>query len=54
MPLPISIPMAVTFDCWQTLMVEVDSAPAREARIEALGGKVGKPYDPTAYPEKYS
>jgi hypothetical protein len=21
---------------------------------EALGGKVGKPYDPTAYPEKYS
>jgi HAD superfamily hydrolase (TIGR01549 family) len=34
--LPIRNPRAVTFDCWQTLMVEVDPAQARLARIEAV------------------
>ena len=36
MPLTISTPKAVTFDCWQTLMVEVDPAQARHARSDAL------------------
>lgn len=36
MPLTISTPRAVTFDCWQTLMVEVDPAQGRRARIELV------------------
>ena len=39
-------PRAVTFDCWQTLMVEVDPSVARDARIDALAScarNLGRP-----------
>lgn len=39
--MPTAIPKAVTFDCWQTLMVEVDPSQARDARIDTLARCAG-------------